>query len=93
MEHAGAAQKLINDVGSTNKRWDKLRPGLPHMWNYWATLLRKKPPITHIRVLICRVDDPTRDTITELAASISLKLISACSNPRLHSTIGKLPPT
>ena len=24
--------------------------------------------MTHIRVLICRVDDPTRDTMTELAA-------------------------
>ncbi len=38
------------------------------MCYHWATALTKQYPMSHIRVLICRVDDPTSDQLTELAA-------------------------
>jgi len=38
------------------------------MWYHRATALTKEYPMSHIRVLICRVDDPTSDQLTELAA-------------------------
>ena len=41
---------------------------LPYMWYHWATALTKEYPMSHIRVLICRVDDPTSDQMTQLAA-------------------------
>ena len=41
---------------------------LPSMWYHWAIALTKENPMSHIRVLICRVDDPTSDELTELAA-------------------------
>ncbi len=33
-----------------------------------ADVLTKECPMSHIRVLICRVDDPASDQMTELAA-------------------------
>jgi hypothetical protein len=38
------------------------------MWYHRATALTKEYPMSHIRVLICRVDDPTSEQMTELAA-------------------------
>jgi len=38
------------------------------MWYHRAAALTKEVPISHIRVLICRVDDPASATMTELAA-------------------------
>jgi hypothetical protein len=38
------------------------------MWYHRVAALIKELRMSHIRVLICRVDDPTSETMTQLAA-------------------------
>src|SRR4029450_4371794 len=60
---------------SANKSWDKLRAEHQQNQNHPAIHVVpsgnrpiKEYPMSHIRVLICRVDDLTSDQLTELAA-------------------------
>src|SRR3954471_11547765 len=41
---------------------------LSRLWWHGAAVVTKEGPMSHIRVLICRVDDPDTDQLTELAA-------------------------
>ena len=49
--------------------------------------------MSHIRVLICRVDDPTSEPKTELAAFDLPTLMSLCSRRRPPSMIWNTPRT
>src|SRR3712207_2607705 len=66
--HASRKASTVAYLGGANKRWVKLEACMRRRGSMEASLLTKEYLMSHIRVLICRVDDPASDQMTELAA-------------------------